>query len=192
MKTNNENAKTSGTINVNGKTYENRTENLETWYNFSSEQKNTIETKYGKPVYLVRQIFDANGQKMTKGQKTLCVFELGAILDKTTLNKLCGIEIAERANTGESHSTKTTAAERAAAAVQKVLQSIMDLSAIDEESKTGVERHLAAVIDTLRTAAEKERETAAAAAKRAAAIAALVAVGFDPETAAATVDRQGK
>lgn len=119
------------TINLNGKTYENRTENLKNWYNFTSEQKTTIETKHGKPIYLVRQIFDANGQKMTKGQKTLCVFEFGAIVDKTTLNKLAGIDIAER-------------------------------------------------------------KTAASAAKRAAAIAALVAVGFDETTAAATVDRQGK
>lgn len=179
------------TIKLNGKEYENRTANLENWYNFTSEQKTTIETKYGKPIYLVRQIFDANGQKMIKGQKTLCVFELGAIVDKTTLNKLCGIEIAERATNGESHSTKTTAAERAAAAINKVAAAIAELS-LSDDNKIAAAEHFAAVSAILTAAAEKERQTAAAAAKRAAAIAALVAVGFDAETAAATVDRKGK
>jgi len=178
------------TIKINGKEYENRTANLENWYNFTDDQKTTIETKHGKPIYLVRQIFDANGQKMTKGQKTLCVFELGAIVDKTTLNKLCGIEIAERANTGENHGTKT-AAEKAAAAVQKVAAAVAELGMTEKDSETA-EKHFSAVIDLLTAAAETEREKAAAAAKRAAAIAALVAVGFDPEKAAATVDRQGK
>ena len=88
------------TIKVNGKEFENKTEKIENWYNFTDDQKFTIETKYGKPIYLVRQIFDANGQKMTKGQKTLCIFENGATVDKTTLNKLCGIEISERTTNG--------------------------------------------------------------------------------------------
>ena len=88
------------TIKVNGKEFENKTEKLENWYNFTDDQKAIICEKYGNPVYLVRQIYDANGQKMTKGQKTLCVFEHGAIVDKTTLNKLCGIEISERATSG--------------------------------------------------------------------------------------------
>lgn len=179
------------TIKINGKEYENRTANLENWYNFTSEQKNTIEKKYGKPIYLVRQIFDANGQKMTKGQKTLCVFEFGAIVDKTTLNKLCGIEIAERANTGESHGTKTTSAERAAAAINKIAAAVAELQ-LSDDNKIAAAEHLAAVVEMLNAAAEKERQAAAAAAKRAAAIAALVAVGFDADKAAATVDRQGR
>lgn len=179
------------TIKINGKEYENRTANLENWYNFTSEQKNVIYSKYGKPIYLVRQIWDANGQKMTKGQKTLCVFELGAIVDKTTLNRICGIEIAERANTGENHSTKTTAAEKVAAAVQKVAAAVAELQ-LSDDNKIAAAEHFAAVAEMLTAAAETERQTAAAAAKRAAAIAALVAVGFDETTAAATVDRQGK
>jgi hypothetical protein len=178
------------TIKINGKTYENRTANLENWYNFTDDQKTTIETKYGKPLYLVRQMYDANGQKMTKGQKTLCVFELGAFVDKTTLNKLCGIEIAERANTGNTNSGKT-AAEKVAAAVEKIAAAVTGWQ-IDDAEKVAASEHLIAVVEILKTAAEKERETAAAEKKRAAAIAALVAVGFDAETAAATVDRQGK
>lgn len=184
----------AATIEINGKTYQNVTERLEAWLTIDGVQTSEIVAKFGEPLYLVRQIFDAQGNEMTKGQKTLCAFQTldGKLhlIDKTAINKAFGVAIAERANTGNTTSGKTNA-ERAAAAINKIAAAVAELS-LSDDNKIAAAEHFAAIVDMLNAAAEKERETAAAAAKRAAAIAALVAVGFDETTAAATVDRQGK
>ncbi|MBQ4010804.1 MAG: hypothetical protein II604_08875 [Bacteroidales bacterium] len=138
------------TIKVNGKEFENKTEKLENWYNFTNEQKETICEKYGNPIYLVRQIFDANGQKMTKGQKTLCVFEHGAIVDKTTLNKLCGIEISERSSNGTK--TEKTDLQKLYLLLSKLTEN--DLIKRDKET----ENDLINIVERLADKVENEKK----------------------------------
>lgn len=196
MSTTKKNAAAVATIEINGKTYQNNTERLADWLQIDGVSIDEISAKFGTPIYLVRQMYDANGQLMERGQKTLAAFETAngiKLYDKTTINRAFGVAIAARGNTGNTGNTGNgkTNAERAAAAVAKVAAAVADLGMTETDSETAAQ-HFAAVIDLLTAAAETERETAAAAAKRAAAIAALVAVGFDAETAAATVDRQGK
>lgn len=193
MSTTKKNAAAVATIEINGKTYQNNTERLADWLQIDGVSIGEISAKFGKPIYLVRQMYDANGQLMERGQKTLAAFETAngvKLYDKTTINRAFGVAIAERGNTGNTNSGKT-AAEKVAAAVEKIAAATADLQ-LNDDQKIAAAEHFAAVAEMLKAAAEKERQTAAAAAKRAAAIAALVAVGFDAETAAATVDRQGK
>ena len=137
--------------------------------------------RYGTPIHLVRQMYDANGDLMERGQKTLCVFrsETGKIsfIDKTTINRAFGVAIAERSHSGE-RTTNRNETERVVAALERDFAVVNELQVLTESERFEITKSFENVRKVLRFAVERERFNASERAKAERAITALVELGM--------------
>ena len=169
------------TIEIKGKIYQDNTERLEEWLQIDGVTIEEIVERYGTPIHLVRQMYDANGDLMERGQKTLCVFrsETGKIsfVDKTTINRAFGVAIAERSHSGERTTNRSETA-RVVAALERDFAAVNELQVLTESERFEITKSFENVRKVLSLAAERERFNAAERAKAERAITALVVLGM--------------
>ena len=126
-------------------------------------------------------MYDANGDLMERGQKTLCVFrsETGKIsfIDKTTINRAFGVAIAERSHSGE-RTTNRNETERVVAALERDFAVVNELQVLTESERFEITKSFENVRKVLRFAVERERFNASERAKAERAITALVELGM--------------
>ena len=169
------------TIDIKGKTYQDVSDRLEDWLQIEGVTIEEIVERYGTPIHLVRQMYDANGNLMERGQKTLCVFrsETGKIsfIDKTTINRAFGVAIAERSHSGQ-RTTNRNETERVVAALERDFAVVNELQVLTESERFEITKSFENVRKVLSLAAERERFNAAERAKAERAITALVVLGM--------------
>lgn len=119
MKKENENRMT---VNVNGRTFEDVSTKMAEWLQLKDDNGNVvidstaIEGAFGVCSYLVREIFDAQGNEKTKGQKTLGVFTKDGktkLVDKATISEFFGMKKAYSGTSDGETSSKKKAAKKA-------------------------------------------------------------------------------
>lgn len=107
-------------VNVNGKTFEDVSTKMADWLQLKDDNGNvvidstTIEGAFGVCLYLVREIFDAQGNEKTKGQKTLGVFTKDGktkLVDKATISEFFGMKKSYSGTSDNDTSSKKKAVE---------------------------------------------------------------------------------
>lgn len=110
------------TVNVNGKTFEDVSSKMDNWLQLKDDNGNVvidstaIEGAFGVCSFLVREIFDANGNEKTKGQKTLGVFTKDGktkLVDKATISEFFGMKKSYSGTSDGETSSKKKAAKKA-------------------------------------------------------------------------------